>query len=183
MKKEKIKKAGEGIKKRIIKRQNIIYFTLIGIGASFATVTISGTKNMTGEAIAFIITGSIGIIMSWTTTDIGESIKDVMREVGRDNQKALESLAKSQDNIAKSQDNIAKSQDNIAKSQDNIAKSQDNIAKSLVIIAKTQGIIIQSQGTIVESLDEIEEILNDGFSKTQQEISKVHDDTTKLLQK
>ncbi len=171
MKKEKIKKAGEGIKKRIIKRQNIIYFTLIGIGTSFAVTTISGTKDMTGEAIAFIITGSIGIIMSWTTTDIGESIKAVMREVGRNNQKILKSIAKSQDTLVSwTTTDIGGS---IRQEMREISRENQTILESLT----------KSQDRLAKSLDELKEISKDEFSKTQQEISKVHDDTTKLLQK
>ena len=136
--------AGSGIRSGLIRRQHVIFLSMIAVGASLVATSQLIDQRLLSEGIAFIIVGFVGMLMSWTTFDIGTDIKEAIRAVGRDNQKAIESVAdtnrrlvESMNNIAKSQDNIAKSQDNIAKSQDNIAKSQDNIARVLDGIKET----------------------------------------------
>ena len=63
--------------------------------------------------------------MSWMTFDIGADIMEVVREVGRQNKEALDSLAESQDKISKSQDRLAESQEKIAGILTRIEKKMD----------------------------------------------------------
>ena len=75
--------------------------------------------------------GLVGTIMSWTTFEIGSGIKELVREVGMQNQEALKSIENTLKKTAESQDRIAASQDRMAESQDRIAASQDRMAESL----------------------------------------------------
>ncbi len=145
------------IKTGLIRRQHIIFVAMIAVGISLITLSQLVDQRLLSEGIAFIIVGFVGILMSWTTMDIGASIKEAIHDVGIENRKALIKLSESTERIARSQDNIAKLlgdlQDNIAKSQDNIAKSQDNIAKSQDNIAKSQDNIVESLGQVNNKLD------------------------------
>ena len=100
---------------------------MIIVGASLMAASQFIDQRLLSEGIAFIIVGLVGMLMSWTTFDIGTSIREAIHEVGRQNQRALDSLAESQKDIARMLERITKSQDDIAKSQDDIAKSQDDI--------------------------------------------------------
>ena len=72
--------------------------------------------------------GLAGLLMSWTTFDIGAEIKEVVREVGRENRAALASLAEAQ---KESQKETRDLMHKMSESQDRISKSQDDIARLL----------------------------------------------------
>ena len=138
------------LKAFLVRKQLALFGTVFTIGMASLVAGISivaGTfpeimpslgHHLISEGIAFIIIGLVGTIMSWTTFEIGSSIKELVREVGVQNQEALKSIentlknaTESQDRIATSQDRIATSQDKMAASQDRIATSQDKMAESL----------------------------------------------------
>ena len=138
------------LKAFLIRKQLALFGTVLAIGmaslgagssivaGTFPEIMPSLGHHLISEGIAFIIIGLVGTIMSWTTFEIGSGIKELVREVGMQNQEALKSIentlkktAESQDRIAASQDRMAESQDRIAESQDRIAASQDRMAESL----------------------------------------------------
>ena len=90
-----------------------------------------------------MLVGVAELIVSWTTFDIGAGIKEVVREVGRENREAMDSLAASQKEMAASMDRMAASQKDtqmmIAASMDKISESQDNIARLLERVVKNTG--------------------------------------------
>ena len=129
---------GKNIKIALVRRQHIIFVSMIIVGTSLIIMSQLVDSRLLSEGIAFIIVGFVGILMSWTTFDIGRSIKEAIREGDAENQQMLVKIyeanykmIKLMDRITQSNDNIAKSQDNIAKSQDTTAKSQDTTARLL----------------------------------------------------
>ena len=106
------------------------------VTATFLCVTSQFVDGrMFSEEIAFITVGFVGMLMFWTTYDIVEEIKEVMREVRAENQKVMREVrAENQKLLAK----ISESTERIASSQDRIAKSQDNIAKLLDRVTRSQ---------------------------------------------
>ena len=72
-----------------IRRQSVLYTFLIGLGS--VLIYLSGLRNLPliTEGAAFIAIGVVGLIMSWTTQDIGQGIKDAVREDGELTRKAL----------------------------------------------------------------------------------------------
>ena len=108
------------LKTSLTRKQQVIFVAMLAVGGGFlAASPLSGTY--VAEGIAFILVGLAGLLMSWTTFDIGAGIKEVVREegrknqevireVGRENKAALDSLAASVDRIASSMDRMAESQ-------------------------------------------------------------------------
>ena len=84
-----------------MRRQNVIFVAMIIVGLFLTITSQLIDKRLLSEGIAFIIVGFVGMLMSWTTMDIGASIKEVIYDVGRQNQTALESIAKSLNEIKK----------------------------------------------------------------------------------
>ena len=80
------KRSGVGRAERLrsfaIRRQNIVYALLIGIGVQYLARSAFGSPSLVSEGAAFIMVGCVGLIMSFTTMDIAGSLKDVAREEG-----------------------------------------------------------------------------------------------------
>ena len=104
------------------------------------------------EGIAFMLVGVAGLIMSWTTFDIGAGIKEVVREVGRDNREALDSLAASQKEMAASMDRMAASQKEMAASMDRMAASQKETQE---MVAASMDRMSESQNNIARLLERV----------------------------
>ena len=126
----------------------------IGIGLLFAS-PLSG-RYMVAEGIAFMLVGVAGLIMSWTTFDIGAGIKEVVREVGRENREAMDSLAASQNEMAASQNEMAASQNEMAASQKEMAASMDRMAEAQTESQKETRELV---GRIADSQDSIARLL------------------------
>ena len=114
-----------------MRRQNVIFVAMIIVGLFLTITSQLIDKRLLSEGIAFIIVGFVGMLMSWTTMDIGASIKEVIYDVGRQNQTVLESIAKSLNEMVKSQDKMVKSQDKMVKSQNEMMKSLNEIKEIL----------------------------------------------------
>ena len=160
--------------------------SMIVIGMMMGTSALSTPDNpvlaqlLITEGVAFVVIGLVGILMSWTTFDIGTNIKDVVREVGMQNKETLDLLRQSQDRIAQSQDRIAQSQertsqsldridqslDRIAQSQERIEQSQERTSQSLDRIAQSQERIEQSQERTSQSLDKMTDLLTQVVKNT-----------------
>ena len=72
-----------------IRRQSVLYTILVGLGS--ALNYLSGLRDLPliTEGTAFMAMGAVGLIMSWTTQGIGQSIKDAVREDGELTRTAL----------------------------------------------------------------------------------------------
>ena len=122
----------------------------IGIGL-LLTSPLSG-RYLVAEGIAFMLVGVAGLLMSWTTFDIGAGIKEVVREVGRDNREALDSLAASQKEMAASMDRMAASQKEMAASMDRMAASQKETQE---MVAASMDRMSESQNNIARLLERV----------------------------
>ena len=144
----------EKIRTSLMRRQNVIFVAMIIVGLFLTITSQLIDKRLLSEGIAFIIVGFVGMLMSWTTMDIGASIKEAIYDVGRQNLTVLESIAKSQNEMVKSQNEMVKSLNEMVKSQDKMVKSQNEMVKSL-------NEMVKSLNEMVKSLNEIKEILQD----------------------
>ena len=94
------------IRTSLMRRQNVIFVAMIIVGLFLTITSQLIDKRLLSEGIAFIIVGFVGMLMSWTTMDIGASIKEAIYDVGRQNLTVLESIAKSQNEMIKSLNEI-----------------------------------------------------------------------------
>ena len=98
------------LKEWLIRRQIILFGIILTTGLSLLVVGIlvagdafppevSRTvgPHLISEGVAFIIIGLVGLLMSWTTFEIGLGIKEVVREEGEKTREVLDTLAKSQE--------------------------------------------------------------------------------------
>ena len=69
---------------------------------------------------AFLTVGFVGILMSWTTFDIGNSIKETIRETSAENRVYLERLSRILESLQKSQEQFQKSLQQTMESQNRI---------------------------------------------------------------
>ena len=120
------------IRRFLVRKQLMIFLCMIAVGVALV-VANEWTGDRVGDGIAFIIVGFVGILMSWTTFDIGAGIKEVVREVGRQNKEVVREVGRQNKEAL---DSLAESQDKISKSQDRLAESQEKIAGILTRIEK-----------------------------------------------
>ena len=144
------------IRTNLIRKQQTIFLLMlaVGIGLLFAS-PLSG-RYPVAEGIAFMLVGVAGLIMSWTTFDIGAGIKEVVREVGRENREAMDSLAASQEDMAASMDRMAASQEEMAASMDRMAEAQmESQKETRELITESQKETRELVGRIADSQDSI----------------------------
>ena len=84
-----IRQADAGLRSFLIRRQNAIHATLMGTGIHFGVRSMLGEPALVSEAAAFIMVGGVGLIMSLTSMDIGQSLKEAVREEGDKTRAAL----------------------------------------------------------------------------------------------
>ena len=112
-------------------------------------------REMIGQGIAFILAGFAGMLMSWTTFDIGAGIKEAIHEVGRENQKALDSLSESQRRMSESVDRMSESVDRMSESVDRMSESQKQISESQERLSETIDKISKSQDSTAKLLERL----------------------------
>ena len=71
-----------------------IYLSLIAAGAYFIAASGLERPHLISEGAAFIMVGAVGLIMSTTTTDIGQSLMLAVREEGRKTRASNERLVR-----------------------------------------------------------------------------------------
>ena len=91
------RQADASMRSLLIRRQNLVYSILMGIGILFGVRSMLGEPALVGEAAAFIMVGGVGLIMSLTTMDIGQSLKEAIREEGDKTRAALSDTFKAMD--------------------------------------------------------------------------------------
>ncbi len=107
------------IRTSLIRRQQIIFVAMIIVGVFLIATSQTVDQRLLNQGIAFIIVGFVGMLMSWTTFDVGGSLKEAVREVGRQDQEFLE---KNQEILEKNQEILER----IAESQNTIIKILQN---------------------------------------------------------
>ncbi len=134
---EKANKIAIKTRNVILRKQNWVYMSMVASGmAMIAAGSIISNNLLLTNGIAFIIVGFVGLVMSWTTMDIGSSLKEAIKSA---NDKTLTKL----DGIEKSLTKLDK-----LDKLDGIETSLEGIEKSLT---KLDG--------IAQSLESIKEIL------------------------
>ena len=98
-------RVGGGVRRHTIRRQLYIYLSLIGTGAYFVAESGLEKLHLISEGAAFIMVGIVGLIMSTTTTDIGQSLMLAVREEGKTtravNRKLVKHMVKVLDNTVR----------------------------------------------------------------------------------
>ena len=149
------------VRAKLVRKQQTIFLAMLAVGAGLVAASLLLDREMIGQGIAFILVGFAGMLMSWTTFDIGAGIKEAIHEVGRENQKALDSLSESQKQISESVDRMSESVDRMSESVDRMSESQERMSESQKQISESQ----------------------ERMSKTIDRISKSQDSTAKLLER
>ena len=149
---EKAAKVATKTRNTILRKQNWMYMSMVISGmamivassiiAMIAAGSIISNNLLLTNGIAFIIVGFVGLVMSWTTMDIGSSLKEAIKSA---NDKTLTKL----DGMEKSLTKLDKL-DGIEKSLTKLDKLE-GIEKSLTKLDKLDG--------IAQSLESIKEIL------------------------
>ncbi len=91
---EKANKIAIKTRNTILRKQNLMYMIMVISGSiMIATGATSSIPNdlLVTNGIAFIIVGFVGLVMSWTTMDIGSSLKEAIKSA---NDKTLTKLDK-----------------------------------------------------------------------------------------
>ena len=65
-----------------MRKQQVIFVAMLAVGGGLLLASLLTERFLAAEGIAFILVGLAGLLMSWTTFDIGTEIKEVVREVG-----------------------------------------------------------------------------------------------------
>ena len=103
--KGRVLRVGGGVRRHTIRRQLYIYLSLIGTGAYFVAESGLEKLHLISEGVALILVGIVGLIMSTTTTDIGQSLMLAVREEGKTtravNRKLVKYMVKVLDNTVR----------------------------------------------------------------------------------
>ena len=126
----------------MIRKQNIIYVAVIAVGLFLIVTSQMIDQRLLTEGIAFIMIGFVGMLMSFTTMDIGASIKEAIREVGRQN-------AESSANIKEIALGIKNAVSDVGRQN---AESSANIMESIREVGRQNA---ESSANIMESIREI----------------------------
>lgn len=134
----------EGVKQSFVRRQLLIFAAMLGVGASLMIGNKQISDQAFSEGIALIIVGLVGVLMSWTTFDIGAGIKQVVREVSEKTQEAVREAAKQNQEAMREigkqtqeavreavRDAVREASSNNQVALESLAKSQAEIAKLL----------------------------------------------------
>ena len=108
------------LKNSMIHRQHIIFISMMCTGAFLIVMSQLVDLRLLSEGIAFLTVGFVGILMSWTTFDIGNSIKETIRETSAENRVYLERLSRILESLQKSQEQFQKSLQQTMESQNRI---------------------------------------------------------------
>ena len=88
----RFRRTGTGARTLVIRRQNLIYAILLGTGLYFIVTRTLGLADYLSHGIAFILVGGAGLIMSLTSMDIGQSLKDAIEKDGVQTRAAIAEL-------------------------------------------------------------------------------------------
>ena len=85
------------LKSGLVRRQVLMFVSMLVTGAALLVIGVTTITQLlseigfavglflAGQGIGFITVGVAGLVMSWTTTEIGAGIKEAVREVGAQN--------------------------------------------------------------------------------------------------
>ena len=152
----------------VIRRQSFLYIFLIGLG--FVLIHMSNLRNpqLVTEGVAFIVIGIVGLIMSWTTHDVGQGIRDAVVEDGDKTRDRLDDVVAAIDRVGASVDAMSKDnkdffrqmlerQDAILERQDAMGESQKAMIERQDAMRESQKAMMESQKAMIERQDAMRE--------------------------
>ena len=99
------------IKARLVRRQSLLYTTLIVVGSLFLSMGTCfikgdeiGATFFISEGTAFLSVGVVGMIMSWTTMDIGKSVITAVNQNSNNIIKVIEVLKRIEEKLESNTD-------------------------------------------------------------------------------
>ena len=147
-----------------IRRQSVLYTMLLGLGS--VLIYLSGLRDLplVTEGVAFIAIGAVGLIMSWTTQDVGRGIRDAIREDGDKTRGRLDSVVEAVDRVGASVEKVGENVEKVGESVEKVGESVEKVAASVVAMSKDnrdffrqmleiQKSILDSQKSILERQD------------------------------
>lgn len=131
-------------KSSLIKRQDVIFFSMVLVGGFLIAVSQFIDQRLLSDGIVFIMVGFVGLLMSWNTSDIGQSIIDAVDRMGASLSEPINTISINQKEISAIQKEISKDHKEISASLKHVAlslarldKSQDNTARMLEEIRRS----------------------------------------------
>jgi len=173
---------GVGIKKERLKigmvhKQQAIFVSMLVVGGGLAAASLLPEHYLVGEGIAFILVGLTGLLMSWTTFDIGAGIKEVVREVGRENNEVVREVGREN---KKALDSLAESIDRMADTQRMMVESQKETRE---MMAESQRMMAESQKETREMMAESQKETREMMAESMNRISESQDNIARLLER
>ena len=152
-----IRQADAGMRSFLIRRQNAIHATLMGVGIHFGVRSMLGEPSLVSEAAAFIMVGGVGLIMSLTSMDIGQSLKEAVREEGDKTRAVLETMGKRMEERDKRIEERLEGIDKRMEERDKrIEESLDRMSTAIETLAReSSGIfkhMLETQNRILEKM-------------------------------
>ncbi len=129
----------ERIREYAIRRQNVIFSVIVGAGFAMLGIGWLGNQFLVVEGIAFIIIGGVGLVMSWTTMDIGDKLMETVERVGLKNEVYLKAIAASQGEMTSTLKNLESSQGEMTSTLKNLESSQGEMTSTLKNLESSQG--------------------------------------------
>jgi len=109
-----------------------------------------GEPALVGEAAAFIMVGGVGLIMSLTSMDIGQSLKEAVREEGDKTRAALRDTFEAMDKRMEERDKRMEERDKrIEESLDRMSTAIETLARESSGIFKH---MLETQNRILEKM-------------------------------
>ena len=147
-------------------KQQVIFLVMLAVGGGLLTASLLSGPYV-AEGIAFMLVGLAGLLMSWTTFDIGAGIKEVVREVGRENREAVREVGR--ENREAVREVGRESREALDRTLDRILEAQRESQK-------------ETRELIAESQKETRELIGK-MSESQDRISKSQDSIARLLER
>ena len=152
----------------VIRRQSFLYIFLIGLG--FVLIHMNNLRNpqLVTEGVVFIVIGIVGLIMSWTTHDVGQGVRDAVVEDGDKTRDRLDDVVAAIDRVGASVEKVGASVDAMSKDnkdffrqmlerQDAILERQDAMGESQKAMIERQDAMRESQKAMIERQDAMRE--------------------------
>ena len=120
----------------VIRRQSFLYIFLIGLG--FVLIHMSNLRNpqLVTEGVAFIVIGIVGLIMSWTTHDVGQGIRDAVVEDGDKTRDRLDDVVAAIDRVGASVEKVGASVEKVGASVEKVGASVEKVGASVDAMSK-----------------------------------------------
>ena len=146
----------------VVRRQNLLHLSIVmaGIGTLLAGVLVAfwlpsdiGLAYMlVGEGLAFILIGIVGIVMSLTTQDVAQGIKDAIREDGDKTREVIGGLRGDIGGLRGDIGRMLEKQDRMLETQNRLLEKQDRMGDALIKVGDTLGHLVENQNRLLAKM-------------------------------